>query len=160
MTVTIGIDPGATGAIAFVSDQGWLLDVVDMPYLDGHVIAPAVAEILRCGTRHHHPSTVRAHVERAQSMPRGGVASMFRYGTGYGVLLGTLGALGISTETVPPAKWKKALGLSKDKAACRRRASELWPLHHERFARAKDDGRAEAALIALYGHQLADIPTA
>lgn len=149
VTITIGVDPGANGAIAFVSDQGWLLEVVDMPYVDGHVIAPAVANKLR-----PHAGDAKAYVERAQAMPRGGVSGMFRYGTGYGVILGVLGALGISTETVPPASWKKKLGLSKDKGACRRRAAELWPLHHEAFARARDDGRAEAALIALYGHQL------
>jgi hypothetical protein len=51
---------------------------------------------------------------------------------------------------VSPAKWKKALGLSADKGASRRRAIELWPERAQWFARVKDDGRAEAALIAYW----------
>ncbi len=98
-TLTVGVDPGATGAIAFLDDQGRLVDVADMPYLDGHVSAPVLASII-------DPSRVRnAWVERAQAMPGQGVSSVFKYGTGYGVVLGVLGALRIPTETVHPQVW-------------------------------------------------------
>lgn len=144
MTLTIGIDPGATGAIACLNGPE-LLWVEDMPYADGEVLAPVLANLLLrdCGPR-------RALVERAQSMPGMGVAGAFRYGCGYGVIKGVLGALDIPFTTVRPNAWKKAAGLTADKGACRRRAIELWPAHAELFARAKDDGRAEAALIARY----------
>ncbi|MGK2947785.1 MAG: hypothetical protein ACSLFP_04375 [Acidimicrobiales bacterium] len=146
MSLTIGIDPGASGAVAILDDEGGLVHLADMPYLDGAVSAPLLAS---CVLEGNGPRT--AVVERAQSYPRQGIASAFRYGTGYGVVLGVLGALSIPTETVPPATWKKAAGLTSDKAASRRRAIELWPNEAELFARVKDDGRAEAALIARHG---------
>lgn len=141
----IGIDPGATGAIALLDNDGQLLEVHDMPYADGAVLAPVLAELLLTGR-----GSRRALVERAQSMPGMGVSGAFRYGTGYGVVLGVLGALSIPVETVHPSTWKRAMGLNANKGACRRRAVEVWPDHAALFARAKDDGRAEAALLARH----------
>jgi len=149
VTCTIGIDPGASGAIAMLDMDGMLTSVVDMPYADGAVLAPNLASLLLAG---NGPRV--AWVERAQPMPRQGIASTFRYGCGYGVVLGCLGALSIPLHTVPPSRWKAAAGLSRDKAASRRRAVELWPHMAHHFARVKDDGRAEAALIALHGYRL------
>jgi hypothetical protein len=51
---------------------------------------------------------------------------------------------------VTPTKWKRALGLGADKGDSRRRAMETWPYMASKFARVKDDGRAEAALIAWW----------
>jgi crossover junction endodeoxyribonuclease RuvC len=144
--VILGIDPGATGGLALLDPDGELTAVHDMPYLDGSVSAPLVAAIIR-----DTDAITAAYVERAQAMPRQGIASTFKYGTGYGVLLGVLGALHIPTTTVRPTEWKRTAGLSADKGASRRRAIELWPAQAETFARVKDDGRAEAALIARHG---------
>jgi crossover junction endodeoxyribonuclease RuvC len=48
--------------------------------------------------------------------------------------------------------WKKFHALpGGDKEAGRQRALQLFPAAHELFARKKDHGRAEAALIALFG---------
>lgn len=143
--LTIGVDPGAAGAVACLGEHGTLLWVEDMPYADGHVLAPVLAELVLKDSGRR-----RAVVERAQSMPGMGVAGAFKYGAGYGVVLGVLGALAIPFETVRPHLWKAAAGLSKDKGASRRRAIELWPEHAAVFARAKDDGRAEAALVARH----------
>jgi len=152
MTAVVGIDPGATGGIALLDDDAQLLDIADMPYIDGLVAAPLLADLmrdhlLRC------PGAV-AWVEQAQAMPRQGVSSTFRYGAGYGVILGVLGALDIPTFHIRPAMWKRTAGLNGDKAASRRRAIERWPHMASAFARVKDDGRAEAALIALHGHTM------
>lgn len=144
--MTLGIDPGATGAVAALDGDGGLLFVEDMPYLDGHVLAPQLAEVVLAGNGQRI-----AWVERAQSMPGMGVAGAFRYGAGYGCILGVLGALAVPTMTVRPNDWKRAAGLSADKGTSRRRAMELWPDHCGLFARVKDDGRAEAALIARHG---------
>ena len=57
----------------------------------------------------------------------------------------------VPVRPVPPSTWKKALGLSADKNASRQRAIETWPEHVRTFARVRDDGRAEAALLALFG---------
>jgi hypothetical protein len=42
------------------------------------------------------------------------------------------------------------MGLHSDKGESRALAMRLWPDHGDRFARVKDDGRAEAALIAWW----------
>jgi hypothetical protein len=46
---------------------------------------------------------------------------------------------------------KRALGLNNDGETSRVRAIETWPDHADLFARKKDDNRAEAALLGLYG---------
>jgi crossover junction endodeoxyribonuclease RuvC len=54
-----------------------------------------------------------------------------------------------------PPTWKRAVGIApgKDgaKDAARSEAIRRWPHQAEFFARVKDDGRAEAALIAVAG---------
>jgi crossover junction endodeoxyribonuclease RuvC len=54
-----------------------------------------------------------------------------------------------------PPSWKRAVGIppGKDgtKDAARSEAIRRWPHKAELFARVRDDGRAEAALIAVAG---------
>jgi len=70
----------------------------------------------------------------------------------YGVAKGVIGAAGIRRVDVSPGKWKRHFGLSADKEAARALAISQWP-KSEHFRRKKDHGRAEAALLALYGAQ-------
>ncbi len=59
-------------------------------------------------------------------MPGQGVSSTFKFGQGYGSILGIAAALSIPTELVTPQAWKKVVlaGTAKDKDAavgyCRR----------------------------------------
>jgi crossover junction endodeoxyribonuclease RuvC len=91
-------------------------------------------------------------VEIVHAMPKQGVSSSFNFGMSYGVALGVIGALKIPVVHVSPTKWKKYFGLSADKEEARALAISKWPasLH---FRRKKDNGRAEAGLLALYGAQ-------
>jgi hypothetical protein len=57
----------------------------------------------------------------------------------------------VPTFEVDPSAWKKTMRLSTDKNASRALASQYFPDCADQWARVKDDGRAEAALIALYG---------
>lgn len=145
----LGIDPGAKGGLAVITDGGWLHEVHDMTDLTGSGIGTWLHNVL---INMYEPVTV-AWVEQVHSMPGQGVASTFKFGTNYGALLGGLGALAIPVRNVTPAKWKKALGLPADKTAARQRAAELWPARADWFRRVKDDGRAESALIAEYGRR-------
>lgn len=148
MTIIIGVDPGGTGAIAALAGNGQLLRVDDMPQHEGVVSAPLCADLLGGFANHFD---VVAWVENVHSMPRQGVSSSFKFGRAFGCIVGVLGGLRIPVEYVAPQSWKKAAGLSRDKGASRRRAIELWPAESNLFARVKDDGRAEAALIARHG---------
>jgi hypothetical protein len=52
---------------------------------------------------------------------------------------------------VDPSAWKKTMHLSTDKNASRALASQYFPDAADQWSRVRDDGRAEAALIAYYG---------
>lgn len=144
----IGIDPGITGAIALVSDDGVFVACWDMPVFrikgKSKIDVHQLGGILRAAN-YDQPS---AMIELVGAMPGQGVSSMFTFGFATGTLHGAVGALSIPLDTVTPAKWKAHFGLSKDKDAARQLATRKWP--HGPFSRVKDAGRAEAALIALY----------
>lgn len=148
--ITVGVDPGRTGAVAALDAPGNLIWVEDMPSLTGVAIGSWLHDRL-CN---EHVDV--AWVEQVHAMPKQGVSSVWTFAEGYGAILGALGALHIPVRFVTPAAWKRTAGLSSDKAASRQRATETWPDQSALFARAKDDGRAEAALIAQHGrNQLA-----
>lgn len=151
MTVlTLGVDPGKKGALALIDDDGRLVDVHDMPDATGAALGALIGVLLA----DHAPHTVKvAWVEQVGSMPGQGHMNVFTFGAGYGALLGALGALEVPVELRTPNVWKKAMRVTRDKAGSRQRAAELWPSEAARFARVKDDGRAEAALIAEYGRR-------
>jgi crossover junction endodeoxyribonuclease RuvC len=154
-TWTVGIDPGATGAVAVLNARGVLAAVHDMPYADGQVIAPLLAEIIAeyIDPLEAPSNSVTCWVEQVRSRPGQSAPAMWKFATGYGVILGVVGALGVRTKHVTPNAWKKAMKLTADKGRSRRLACEQWPADAALFARAKDDGRAEAALIAEYGRR-------
>jgi crossover junction endodeoxyribonuclease RuvC len=68
---------------------------------------------------------------------------------------GVLAAAGLPIAFLTPRTWKRLVGIppGKDgaKDAARSEAIRRWPQHAALFARVKDDGRAEAALIAVAG---------
>lgn len=145
----LGVDCGLTGAWALLDDDGRLVDVDDMPAGDtpGSISATFLGHAIgsRCPSR----ATPRvAVVEIAGAMPGQGVSSTWKFARATGVVEGVLAGLGWPIHTVSPARWKRALGLGKDKGASRAMAARLWPDMADRFARVRDDGRAEAALIA------------
>ena len=146
----LGIDPGKTGALAWVRD-GQLYHVEDMPDLTGAALGARLADLLAG----HRPNV--AVVESQVGRPSQSSSASFTFARDYGVILGALGALDVPTVHVTPAAWKRTLRLSKDKNASRQRASELWPDKSELFARVRDDGRAEAALIAKH-HTDQEVP--
>lgn len=148
----IGIDPGKTGAIACVEGEE-LRWVADMPLADGHV-APALLDQLylpdEFGPWEMHAGNPVA-IELVHAMPGEGGKFAFTFGRSYGVLLGYFAANHHRILHVPPTEWKKTFRLNgKDKDAARALAIELWPHMASYFARKKDQGRADAALIALY----------
>ena len=140
-TTIVGIDPGATGAIAMIQP---MVEVWDMP---------ATPHDLATLMRTFDANTTRVYVEEVHSMPGQGVASTFKFGKGYGEILGVLATLGLGYRAISPAVWKRAMGLvGKDKGESRRRAQALFPAAV--LDRVKDHGRAEALLLAEYGRRL------
>jgi crossover junction endodeoxyribonuclease RuvC len=94
--------------------------------------------------------TAHVVIERVGAMPGQGVSSMFNFGRSAGIIEGVVAALRMPHTYVTPATWTKAVGRAAGKDASRMRAMELFPSKADLFKRVKDDGRADAALIAYY----------
>jgi crossover junction endodeoxyribonuclease RuvC len=151
----IGIDPGITGALFFYSEDG--KEVYDMPIMQkssgkGNQINPyELANLLD----QIYARESKVYLERVNSMPNQGVASMFSFGKSAGIIEGVLAALKIPVVMVTPNKWKKKAGLTgKDKDAARTLAIQLYPDLSDQLSRKKDIGRADAILIAHFGKEL------
>ena len=159
--IIAGIDPGMSGAIVMRSGDG-TLSFRDIPTYNtakkGKVRRkPDIAAIREIFTGNF---IGHVFIEKAQSMPGQGVASVFNYAFTYGVLLGIIASFKIRYTEVTPQAWKKVMlsGIDKSsKDAARYRASQLWPNQSDMFKRKKDEHRAEAALIAEYGHGQIDV---
>ncbi|MGA2493332.1 MAG: hypothetical protein ABSF67_10320 [Roseiarcus sp.] len=141
----LGVDPGLGGAIAFYFLVRDVVSVDDMPVVGGDVDAATLAARIA----QMRPDV--AIVELVASRPGQGVASVFKFGCGFGMVRGVIAAAGIPLHLVSPAKWKRAYGLDADKEKSRALALRLWPARADLFGRKRDHGRAEAALIARYG---------
>lgn len=154
MSFIIGVDPGAAGAIAIVQTDGTLVHVFDMPSVEvvsgGKAKRRVSPEMLAAELRLYADQGARAVVEQVGAMPGQGVSSMFAFGQAFGIVLGVMAGLAIPTQTVTPAKWKKDLKLNPGKDASRAKAAQIWPAQAGEFKRVKDDGKAEAALMAVW----------
>lgn len=154
--ITLGIDPGLSGAIALLRDGG-LLGVYDVPSValkakGRNVDLPQLAATFgRIVEMFGIPD--ECWIEEVHAMPKQGVASSFKFGTAFGIVQGMAAAHMMPIRFVSPHHWKTDLRLPKGKDAARAIASRQWPVMSESFRRVKDDGRAEAALIALYGYR-------
>src|SRR6185312_5022879 len=100
-------------------------------------------------------------IEKAQSMPEQGVASMFTIGMGYGLIRGILAGLEFRYELVHPRTWQtklfRDLPKSDTKAMSVIVAGRLWPAQDWRASercKVAHNGLTDAALIAEYGRRL------
>ena len=158
--IKIGIDPGISGAIAVLCDDV-LLEVHDMPALEVRVgkankrqVNPAMLASILYGitllpeAKGHNSWVV---LEKVGAMPGQGVTSMFNFGRSFGVVEGVAAGLRLGITYVTPQAWQKRAGKKEGKDGSRQRVMELYPEHADLFKRVKDDGRADAVLIARYG---------
>ena len=149
----VGIDPGAKGALAFFDPVAGTLDIVDIPTVEVKRGAKSKVEIspqmLAAVIGARHPSV--AVLEKVGAMPGQGTSSMFQFGRGVGMIEGVLAALHIPIVYITPQGWQKAVGMRGGKDGGRARAAEIFPAYAATFARVKDDGRADAALMAWWG---------
>lgn len=146
-----GIDPGYTGGIAILSDNGNAIsNLYDMPildigkgkkYLDGNRIREI---FLECEVK-------VVFIEKAQTMPGQGISSTGAYMKAAGIIEGICIGMEISYELVHPMSWKRAIlkDMPKGKEASILKCKQLFP--GWTLNRKKDHGICDAALIALYG---------
>jgi crossover junction endodeoxyribonuclease RuvC len=159
-TVILGIDVGISGAVcAYDFHTHELLALRSMPLRETGAKDKKWIDVATLGLYldFYAHQTLYAVVEQPSAMPKQGVVSTFRFGHACGIVEGILGGLQIPTILVRPAIWKSAMGLNSSKDLSRERAKQYFPFHEHLFQRKKDDGLAEAALLAIYGERFARI---
>ena len=134
--INIGIDPGQSGGIAII-------------YEDGSIVAEKMPETERDIWEFFYelkrtPAHIRAALEKVHAMPKQGVSSTFTFGKGYGALRMALIAAGIPFVDVTPQKWQGDLSCKTggDKNVTKAKAQQMFPTI--KFTHAT----ADAALIA------------
>jgi crossover junction endodeoxyribonuclease RuvC len=150
----LGIDPGLNGAVALVDLlSGELVEVGDVPVLQ--LNSKREFDVYRfAGLIDCYASRIEGGwIERVWSFPGEAGSLSFQFGAVYGALRGVVCANFIPLHDVPPATWKKAMGVKGDKDESRQAASLLWPRLSDQWPAKKHHGRAEAALIAAYGRR-------
>lgn len=150
----LGIDIGNRGAVALLGLDRQLVDVADLPCLpDGpssrpSISGPLFAEIVR------RWKPTAAFVEFVGPRPSDGSKSAFAFGAAKATIETTLTVLGVRVAYITPPVWKRVIGIPPGtgmKDLARAAAVRRWPSKANLFARVKDDGRAEAALIGVAG---------
>lgn len=145
----IGIDPGFSGAIGIIGDNGEYT-AVDMPVIGEGAQKTVDGLALDMLMRLTSPRLIV--IEQVSARPGQGVTTMFRFGAAYGAALAIALAQNCPVELVVPAKWKRKYGLiGSGKEASRALAIRKYPAARDSLKRKKDDGRAEALLLADYG---------
>lgn len=156
--IVAGIDPGKTGALAILYPDN-SVEFFDVPRVKlKNKDVPAYADWQTTWSTALSLAGVEyAWLEDVAARPGQGVSSMFKFGRTLGfahaIVLGTRPRPAVQFTT--PAQWKAKLGLlNSSKGASREKAVNLFPGVESRLTRVKDDGRAEALLIAHYGRTL------
>lgn len=146
----LGIDPGISGAIALLREDGEYF-VWDMPTIlkgAGNVKYELDAAALYAKIVEWAPHSTIAALERVNSMPGMSVSTMFSLGDSFGVCRACLASAMVPTHYVLPQAWKKHFGLSKEKEEARALAVKRYPKAELHLKKHID--RAEAILIATY----------
>jgi crossover junction endodeoxyribonuclease RuvC len=154
MRYYLGIDPGISGALAVLDENEDIVQIFDMPTLEvitgkskkQRVNPQSIVSELKL----FKDQRIEGLIEQVNAMPNQGVTSMFSFGRSLGILEGVLAGLDIPYNLVTPTVWKKRMGVNSSKDGTRELAMRTWSSKSELFKRKKDDGRAEAALLALY----------
>lgn len=148
MKIFIGIDPGKSGALAAIFENG-AIEIIPFNssgYID-HLAQ--YAEITQL-------SEIRCCVEKVSAMPGQGVTSMFNFGHNLGFIEGCLQSFRIPYQLVPPQTWKKEFSLSSDKnksiEVCQKLFPDIKLLPTDRCKK-PNDGMAEALLMAEYARR-------
>lgn len=156
----VGVDPGLHGGWVMLDHQGYIIAARHFPTKHNLKSKDVTLEIdvaaLAAQLDIFRPT--HAFIENVSSRPR--QAGAFKFGFNTGLIHGVLACLDAEIQTVAPQTWKATYGIRRghdqDKRATKNEAraiaANIFPQSAKLFSRVKDDGVAEAALIALYGY--------
>jgi len=114
----MGIDPGKSGGIAFVSSDYY--EAYKMPSTE-HDISELIEEF--------SDKVIKCYIEKVASRPAQSSVATFTFGMNYGMLRALLVAFKIPFDEVTPKKWQKLLGCLSggDKNVTKAKAQQLFP---------------------------------
>lgn len=151
--IAVGIDPGLTGAAAFVDSRGTcaIVDLPTVPLSGGGLIKRRIAgDVLARSLRDFCPvgETVLVAVEAVHTMGgrNNAVQTQGSLMRSLGAIEAVLEVLRLPFQAVEPQVWKGFYGLGAEKRASLEKALALYPAAPLRLA--KDHNKAEALLIA------------
>lgn len=152
----LACDPGIHGAFAWT--DGRQLFVRDMPTYPAIVNGrkrPVIDEggLFWLMEKASHRAKVLV-IERVGGIPAQSAPGAFTFGYGTGLVCGMARGMGFRIEKAEPSRWKAVMKCPADKDLARARASEVWPANASDWLLKKNDGRAEAALLARYGYDV------
>lgn len=163
MTYVIGIDPGATGALALYDTKiAKIIDLKDMPNYQ---------EVLTTGKKTNRVNfnalryiledwkqlaisqdkDLFVHIEKVNAFSKQSAPAAFNFGYAAAIPLVICKMLDLYTIRIPAVTWKGQFGLkAKDKDEARQLALKLFPYLGLYLKRKMDVDRADAILIAVY----------
>lgn len=164
MTLILGVDPGAHGALVLLdSSTGRVVHVEDMPTwrqqvgrtvrerVDGMRLSEIIDTFRMMGG-------TLAVLEDVQGFGKQPGHSMFTFGYGVGLIYMALLYNGFAIEQTAPATWKRLMNVpgknKADDSAILKRAYELFPDDRHLFTGPRGGARidrAEAAMLARFG---------
>jgi len=152
--IHVGIDPGLSGAVAILKEDG-KLEIYDIPLIaKGVPDLRGLADIFKKISEQEHFVVM----EDVHAIPGAGAMQCFNFGAIVGAKRALLEAFHLRYARVAPKTWQKQMwvgvenlkkpdGKNDTKAMSLVAATRLFP--NETFLKSKD-GRVDAALIALY----------
>lgn len=168
----VGIDPGITGAIAFVPTRRKIDPIiVDLPITTVQVKTTRKGKTVK-GNRNEYDvhkivalldplidfrDRVVIALERGQPYREDTPKTAFSVGVGFGMWGLYFAAFGLKVHHIMPAVWKRRMGLSggsENKEHSRAKCRHLYPGAHHFVEFVGDHNRAEAMLLAEYQRRL------
>lgn len=162
--IIVGIDPGLTGAIAMLGHRGEYLHVEDIPVMQRMGVAKkgrvmnqvnwqATQDLVRFWIDPYSRNEIHAVIELPIAFPGQHVSTVASSFLTAGHLEGVIHSFGLAHTLASPSVWKKALKLTSSKEQARAAAIRRWPDAAPLLKRVMDHNRAEALLLARYGHE-------
>lgn len=155
MHCTAGIDPGLTGSVAILSGAAKTprLFLFDMPILKIQIGKKIRKRIDLNALLTLMLATKILGVDLALLEDVGGItgqsaSAAFNFGRSCGYIEAAIAAAQVPMQLVAPQTWQKRLGVKPGHDNAKLAALRYFPEYAEDW---KHDGRAAAALIALYG---------
>lgn len=162
----MGVDPGTTGAVAFITERG--AAVYDLPVREirgngfsvRRIDGRALAKLIRSECPAGEPFAAFCESVHARAGERNSMMTQGSLMRSFGAIEAVCDCLGAPPELITPQAWQAFYGLVGKKTEIRgkgalpaatRKALELYPSVAGDLMRVKDHNRAESLLIAHFG---------